>query len=94
MSWNDKLGAVIPSESEGLLFVDDIKQVPRTIEHCPRNDKLGAVIPSTARDLLFVLAQSHAGEIEQQFRLSIAAKHQPCDQHGDDQSERMPNNPT
>ena len=52
------------------------------------------VIPGTARDLLFALAQPHAGEIEQQFRLPIAAKYQPCDQHGDDQSKGVPNEAT
>ena len=37
-----------------------------------------------------VSAEAHLREIEQQLRLPVAAKHQPRDQNGDDQTEQMP----
>ena len=37
------------------------------------------------------LAQPHACDVEQQFRLPITAKHEPRDDNDGDKSERMPN---
>ena len=58
------------------------------------------VVPETRQAGTYVgaegrlLAQAHLRDVEQQFRLSIAAKHQPRDQHGDDQTEEMPDETT